>query len=84
MKDTQHSWVKHLVDWGPLAAFFIAFKVGGIMQANVVLIVFTFFSSGTVTVSLSLVDVSNGASAPDLPIPSTTSASTITSARSSS
>ena len=38
MKDTQHSWVKHLVDWGPLAAFFIAFKVGGIMQATVVLI----------------------------------------------
>ena len=41
MKDTQHSWVKHLVDWGPLAAFFIAFKVGGIMQATVVLIVVT-------------------------------------------
>jgi intracellular septation protein len=41
MKDTQHSWVKHLVDWGPLAAFFIAFKIGGIMQATVVLIVVT-------------------------------------------
>ena len=41
MKDTQHSWIKHLVDWGPLAAFFIAFKVGGIMQATVVLIAVT-------------------------------------------
>ncbi len=41
MKDTQHSWVKHLVDWGPLVAFFIAFKTGGIMQATVVLIVVT-------------------------------------------
>ena len=41
MKDTQHSWVKHLVDWGPLVAFFIAFKVGGIMQATVVLIIVT-------------------------------------------
>ena len=41
MKDTQHSWVKHLVDWGPLVAFFIAFKMGGIMQATVVLIVVT-------------------------------------------
>jgi intracellular septation protein len=41
MKDKQHSWVKHLVDWGPLVAFFVAFKVGGIMQATIVLIVVT-------------------------------------------
>ena len=41
MKDTQHSWVKHLVDWGPLAAFFIAFKMAGIMPATVVLILVT-------------------------------------------
>jgi intracellular septation protein len=41
MKDTQHSWVKHLVDWGPLIAFFVAFKLCGIMQATVVLIVVT-------------------------------------------
>jgi intracellular septation protein len=46
MKDTQHSWVKHLVDWGPLAAFFIVFKVGGIMQATVVLIVVTAVLTG--------------------------------------
>lgn len=41
MKDTQHSWVKHLVDWGPLIAFFVAFKLGGLMEATAVLIVVT-------------------------------------------
>jgi len=41
MQNAQHSWVKHLVDWGPLIAFFVAFKVGGLMQATVVLIVVT-------------------------------------------
>jgi intracellular septation protein len=46
MKNTQHSWVKHLVDWGPLVAFFVAFKVGGIMQATVVLIVVTAVLTG--------------------------------------
>jgi intracellular septation protein len=39
MQNSQHAWVKHLVDWGPLIAFFVAFKVGGIMQATAVLIV---------------------------------------------
>jgi intracellular septation protein len=41
MQNAQHSWVKHLVDWGPLIAFFVAFKVGGLMQATLVLIVVT-------------------------------------------
>jgi len=41
MKDTQYPWVKHLVDWGPLVAFFVTFKVGGLMQATAVLIVVT-------------------------------------------
>jgi len=41
MKNTQHAWVKHLVDWGPLLAFFVTFKVGGLMQATAVLIVVT-------------------------------------------
>jgi intracellular septation protein len=41
MQNAQHSWVKHLVDWGPLVAFFVAFKVGGLMQATAVLIVVT-------------------------------------------
>ena len=46
MQNAQHSWVKHLVDWGPLIAFFVAFKVGGIMQATVVLIVVTAVLTG--------------------------------------
>ena len=46
MKDTQHSWVKYLVDWGPLIAFFVAFKVGGLMQATAVLIVVTAVLTG--------------------------------------
>ena len=46
MKNTQHSWVKHLVDWGPLITFFVAFKLGGIMQATVVLIVVTAVLTG--------------------------------------
>jgi intracellular septation protein len=46
MKNTQHSWVKHLVDWGPLLAFFITFKVGGLMQATAVLIVVTTVLTG--------------------------------------
>ena len=46
MKDTQHSWVKHLVDWGPLIAFFVSFKVGGLMQATAVLIVVTVVLTG--------------------------------------
>jgi intracellular septation protein len=41
MQNAQHPWVKHLVDWGPLIAFFVAFKVGGLMQATAVLIVVT-------------------------------------------
>ncbi len=46
MKDTQHSWVKHLVDWGPLIAFFVTFKVGGLMQATAVLIAATVVLTG--------------------------------------
>ena len=47
MKDTQqHGWVKHLVDWGPLIAFFVAFKIGGLMQATAVLIVATTILTG--------------------------------------
>jgi intracellular septation protein len=47
MKDTQqHGWVKHAVDWGPLIAFFVAFKLGGLMQATVVLIVATTIFTG--------------------------------------
>jgi intracellular septation protein len=46
MKNTQHSWVKHLVDWGPLLAFFVTFKVGGLMQATAVLIVVTAVLTG--------------------------------------
>jgi intracellular septation protein len=46
MQNAQHSWVKHLVDWGPLAAFFVAFKLGGIMQATVVLIIVTTVLTG--------------------------------------
>ncbi len=47
MKDAQqHGWVKHLVDWGPLIAFFVAFKVGGLMQATAVLIVTTTILTG--------------------------------------
>ena len=46
MQNAQHSWVKHLVDWGPLIAFFVAFKAGGIMQATVVLIVVTTVLTG--------------------------------------
>lgn len=41
MRDAQYPWVKHLVDWGPLVAFFVTFKVGGLMQATAVLIVVT-------------------------------------------
>ncbi|WP_119300840.1 septation protein A [Dongia deserti] len=41
MKDTQYPWIKHLVDWGPLIAFFVTFKIGGLMQATAVLIVVT-------------------------------------------
>ena len=36
MKDTQHSWVKQAVDWGPLIVFFIAYKIGGLMASTVV------------------------------------------------
>jgi intracellular septation protein len=46
MKDAQPSWVKHLVDWGPLIAFFVTFKVGGLMQATAVLIVVTLVLTG--------------------------------------
>ena len=46
MQNAQHTWVKHLVDWGPLIAFFVAFKVGGIMQATLVLIVVTAVLTG--------------------------------------
>lgn len=46
MQNSQHAWVKHLVDWGPLIAFFVAFKVGGIMQATAVLIVVTTVLTG--------------------------------------
>ena len=46
MKDTQPSWVKRLVDWGPLIAFFVTFKVGGLMQATAVLIVVTLVLTG--------------------------------------
>ena len=46
MKDAQPSWVKHLVDWGPLIAFFVTFKVGGLMQATAVLIVVTLALTG--------------------------------------
>ncbi|MEZ5831006.1 MAG: septation protein A [Dongiaceae bacterium] len=46
MKDAQHSWVKYLVDWGPLAAFFVTFKFGGLMQATAVLIVVTAVLTG--------------------------------------
>jgi intracellular septation protein len=46
MKNTQHAWVKHLVDWGPLLAFFVTFKVGGLMQATAVLIVVTAVLTG--------------------------------------
>lgn len=46
MKDAQHSWVKHLVDWGPLIAFFVTFKVSGLMQATAVLIVATVVLTG--------------------------------------
>jgi intracellular septation protein len=46
MKDTQHAWVKHVVDWGPLIAFFVTFKLGGLMQATAVLIVVTAILTG--------------------------------------
>jgi intracellular septation protein len=46
MKDTQYPWVKHLVDWGPLIAFFVTFKLGGLMQATAVLIVVTAVLTG--------------------------------------
>jgi intracellular septation protein len=46
MQNAQHSWVKHLVDWGPLIAFFVTFKVGGLMQATAVLIVVTAVLTG--------------------------------------
>lgn len=41
MRNTQHGWVKPLVDWGPVIAFFIAFKLAGLMHATIVLIVAT-------------------------------------------
>src|SRR5262245_56541023 len=34
-------WIRLLVDWGPLIAFFVAFKVAGLMHATAVLIVVT-------------------------------------------
>jgi intracellular septation protein len=46
MQNAQHSWIKYLVDWGPLIAFFVAFKVGGLMQATAVLIVVTAVLTG--------------------------------------
>jgi intracellular septation protein len=46
MKDAQHSWLKHLVDWGPLIAFFVTFKIGGLMPATAVLIAVTAVLTG--------------------------------------
>ncbi|MGH6893696.1 MAG: septation protein A [Dongiaceae bacterium] len=41
MRNAQHGWVKPLVDWGPVIAFFITFKLAGLMNATIVLIVAT-------------------------------------------
>src|SRR5262245_26207689 len=47
MKDTkQHGWVKNAVYCDPLIAVFIAFKIGGLMQATVILIVATTILTG--------------------------------------
>lgn len=41
MKRAQPSWLKPAVDWGPLVAFFVVFKLYGLMPATGVLIVVT-------------------------------------------
>ena len=46
MENKQPSWLKPAIDWGPLIAFFIAFKLYGLMAATGVLIVVTIILCG--------------------------------------
>ncbi len=46
MENKQPSWLKPAIDWGPLIAFFIAFKLQGLMVATGVLIVVTIILCG--------------------------------------